>query len=83
MGEASNTDAVTDFHLFHRPLTRKISSRQLKIIPMMDGGDDVGMVLSPQCFHNLNAEADIFNHSNIPDFEYDRSIIQAGVGLHF
>ena len=41
----------------------------MKMIPMMDGGDDVGMVLSPQCFHNLNAEADIFNHSNIHFWE--------------
>ncbi len=41
----------------------------LKMIPMMDGGDDVGMVLSPQCFHNLNQEGDIFNHSNIHFWE--------------
>jgi tetratricopeptide (TPR) repeat protein len=25
----------------------------------------------------------VFNHSNIPDFEYDRNIIQAGVWMHF
>jgi hypothetical protein len=28
------------------------------------------MVLSPQCFHNINVEADIFNHSNINFWEY-------------
>ncbi len=33
-------------------------------------GDDVGMVLSPQCFHNINVDADIFNHSNINFWEY-------------
>ena len=37
---------------------------------MMDGGDDVGMVLSPQCFHNLNQHGDIFNHQNIHFWEY-------------
>lgn len=36
---------------------------------MMDGGDDVGMVLSPQCFSNLNQDGDIFNHSNIHFWE--------------
>ncbi len=35
------------------------------MIPMLDGGDDVGMVLSPQCFWNLNQGGDIFNHTNI------------------
>ena len=33
-------------------------------------GDDVGMVLSPQCFHNLNLHSDIFNHSNVHFWEY-------------
>ena len=28
------------------------------------------MVLSPQCFHNLNLHEDIFNHSNIHFWEY-------------
>jgi cellulose synthase/poly-beta-1,6-N-acetylglucosamine synthase-like glycosyltransferase len=42
----------------------------LKMIPLMDDGDDVAMVLSPQCFHNTNANADIFNHSNIHFWEY-------------
>ncbi|DBB00628.1 TPA: hypothetical protein ACH3X3_002312 [Trebouxia sp. C0006] len=42
----------------------------MKTIPMFDGGDDVGMVLSPQCFHNLNLHSDIFNHSNVHFWEY-------------
>lgn len=37
----------------------------IKTLPLFDGGDDVGMVLSPQCFHNLNLHTDIFNHSNV------------------
>ena len=41
-----------------------------KMIPLFDAGDDVGMVLSPQCFHNVNVEADIFNHCNINFWEY-------------
>ena len=41
----------------------------LKMVPLFDGGDDVGMVLSPQCFHNLNPHADIFNHSNVHFWE--------------
>ncbi len=41
----------------------------LKMIPLMDDGDDVAMVLSPQCFHNTSASADIFNHSNIHFWE--------------
>ena len=36
----------------------------------MSAGDDIGMVLSPQCFHNLNLHEDIFNHSNIHFWEY-------------
>lgn len=36
----------------------------------MCAGDDIGMVLSPQCFHNLNLHEDIFNHSNIHFWEY-------------
>lgn len=36
----------------------------------MVAGDDIGMVLSPQCFHNLNLHEDIFNHSNIHFWEY-------------
>ena len=42
----------------------------LKTLPLFDGGDDVGMVLSPQCFHNLNLHCDIFNHSNVHFWEY-------------
>ena len=42
----------------------------LKTIPLFDAGDDVGMVLSPQCFHNLYVGADIFNHGNINFWEY-------------
>ena len=42
----------------------------LKTLPMFDGGDDVAMVLSPQCFHNLNLHCDIFNHSNVHFWEY-------------
>ncbi len=37
----------------------------LRTIPLFDGGKDVGMVLSPQCFHNLNGDADVFNHGNV------------------
>lgn len=37
---------------------------------MLSAGDDIGMVLSPQCFHNLNLHEDIFNHSNIHFWEY-------------
>lgn len=42
----------------------------VRMIPMLDGGDDVGMVLSPQCFWNLNQGGDIFNHTNIHFWEY-------------
>ncbi|KAK9803849.1 hypothetical protein WJX73_008180 [Symbiochloris irregularis] len=37
---------------------------------LFDGGENVGMVLSPQAFHNLNPYADLFNHSNIHFWEY-------------
>jgi len=37
---------------------------------LFDAGDDVGMVLSPQCFHNIDAHADIFNHGNVQFWEY-------------
>ena len=53
------------------------TSFYLKTLPLFDGGDDVGMVLSPQCFHNLNLHADIFNHSNVHFWEY----MQPGAGL--
>ena len=42
----------------------------LRTLPLFDSGDDVGMVLSPQCFHNLDYHTDIFNHSNRQFWEY-------------
>ena len=50
---------------------KQVASKEffLKMVPLFDGGDDVGMVLSPQCFHNLNPHADIFNHSNVHFWE--------------
>jgi cellulose synthase/poly-beta-1,6-N-acetylglucosamine synthase-like glycosyltransferase len=42
----------------------------LRTLPLFDSGDDVGMVLSPQCFHNLDYHTDIFNHSNLQFWEY-------------
>ena len=42
----------------------------LKTLPLFDAGDDVGMVLSPQCFYNLDPHADIFNHGNVQFWEY-------------
>ena len=42
----------------------------LRTLPLFDAGDDVGMVLSPQYFHNVDFDADIFNHSNIQFWEY-------------
>jgi hypothetical protein len=42
----------------------------LKTLPLFDAGDDVGMVLSPQSFNNVNPKADIFNHGNIQFWEY-------------
>lgn len=42
----------------------------MRTVPLFDAGDDVGMVLSPQCFHNLNRHTDIFNHSNLQFWEY-------------
>ena len=50
----------------------QVASREFftKTLPLFDGGDDVGMVLSPQCFHNLNLHSDIFNHSNVHFWEY-------------
>ena len=40
------------------------------MLPLFDGGQDVGMALSPQCFHNLRLHADVFNHANIHFWEY-------------
>ena len=42
----------------------------MKMVPLMDDGDDIAMVLSPQCFHNVHHQADIFNHTNIHFWEY-------------
>ena len=42
----------------------------MKTLPLMDDGDDIAMVLSPQCFHNVHHQADIFNHTNIHFWEY-------------
>ena len=54
------------------PENAQVASKEffLKTLPLFDGGDDVGMVLSPQCFHNLNLHSDIFNHSNVHFWEY-------------
>lgn len=40
------------------------------MLPLFDSGDDVGMVLSPQCFHNVDVSADVFNHANVQFWEY-------------
>ena len=40
------------------------------MVPLLDGGDDVAMVLSPQTFHNINRHTDIFNHFNVQFWEY-------------
>ena len=42
----------------------------LKTLPLFDAGDDVGMVLSPQSFYNVDTNQDIFNHGNIQFWEY-------------
>ena len=39
-------------------------------LPLFDAGDDVGMVLSPQSFYNVDLNADVFNHCNIQFWEY-------------
>ena len=54
------------------PFPPQVASKEffLKTLPLFDGGDDVAMVLSPQCFHNINPHADIFNHSNVHFWEY-------------
>jgi len=41
----------------------------MKTVPLLDGGDDVAMVLTPQAFHNLDISIDIMNHSNIHFWE--------------
>lgn len=42
----------------------------LKTVPLLDEGDDVSMVLTPQAFHNLDLDTDIFNHSNVHFWQY-------------
>lgn len=42
----------------------------MKTIHMLDGGQDIAMVLSPQTFYNLNPDADIFNHANVHFWDY-------------
>lgn len=41
-----------------------------KTVPLLDGGQDVAMVLSPQTFYNLNSDGDIFNHANVHFWDY-------------
>ena len=41
-----------------------------KTVPLLDGGQDVAMVLSPQTFYNLNPDGDIFNHANVHFWDY-------------
>ena len=53
----------------------------MKTVPLLDDGDDVAMVLSPQCFYNTNADADIFNHSNIHFWECVTRCSSAGLQL--
>jgi len=48
---------------------------------IMVAGDDIGMVLSPQCFHNLNLHEDIFNHSNIHFWEYIAALLKLLIAL--
>lgn len=42
----------------------------LRTVPLLDEGDDVSMVLTPQAFHNLDLDTDIFNHSNVHFWQY-------------
>ena len=42
----------------------------IKMVPRMDTGKDLAMVLSPQTFFNLNHNADIFNHGNVHFWHY-------------
>ena len=41
-----------------------------KTVPLLDGGEDVAMILTPQAFSNLNHDADIFNHANVHFWDY-------------
>ena len=49
----------------------------LKTVPLLDGGDDVAMVLSPQCFHNMDLHTDIFNHSNVSFFSQSSALCRS------
>jgi len=41
-----------------------------KTIPFFDSGDNVALVVSPQCVYNVHPGQDLFNHSNIHFWEY-------------
>ena len=41
-----------------------------KTVPLLDGGEDVAMILTPQAFSNLNHDGDIFNHANVHFWDY-------------
>lgn len=41
-----------------------------RTVPLLDGGQDVAMVLTPQTFYNLNPGGDVFNHGNAPFWHY-------------
>eukprot|EP01023_Acetabularia_acetabulum_P045661 TRINITY_DN463_c0_g1_i1.p1 TRINITY_DN463_c0_g1~~TRINITY_DN463_c0_g1_i1.p1 ORF type:complete len:1207 (+),score=229.86 TRINITY_DN463_c0_g1_i1:181-3801(+) len=42
----------------------------MRTVPVMDFGDNIALVLTPQCVHNVKAWQDIFNHSNIHFWEF-------------
>ncbi|KAK9814697.1 hypothetical protein WJX72_010067 [[Myrmecia] bisecta] len=42
----------------------------LRLMPYFDGGDDVGMALSPQYFNNVYGAGDVFNHANKHFWDY-------------
>eukprot|EP01025_Chloroclados_australasicus_P030473 TRINITY_DN3057_c1_g2_i1.p1 TRINITY_DN3057_c1_g2~~TRINITY_DN3057_c1_g2_i1.p1 ORF type:complete len:1210 (-),score=95.83 TRINITY_DN3057_c1_g2_i1:140-3769(-) len=42
----------------------------MKTVPVMDFGDNIALVLTPQCVHNVKGWQDIFNHSNIHFWEF-------------
>eukprot|EP01023_Acetabularia_acetabulum_P067704 TRINITY_DN939_c0_g1_i1.p1 TRINITY_DN939_c0_g1~~TRINITY_DN939_c0_g1_i1.p1 ORF type:complete len:1224 (-),score=215.19 TRINITY_DN939_c0_g1_i1:956-4627(-) len=42
----------------------------MKTLPVMDFGDNIALVLTPQCVFNVPAWQDIFNHGNIHFWEY-------------
>jgi cellulose synthase/poly-beta-1,6-N-acetylglucosamine synthase-like glycosyltransferase len=43
-----------------------------KMVPLLDGGRDVAMALSPQTAHNVNLNGDIFNHANVHFWNYSQ-----------